>query len=53
MARALGLLSGGTDGPPTEGFQVAYADRDGSEFRLPLADAWAVQFEDVVPVYAG
>ncbi|TLQ48508.1 TnsA-like heteromeric transposase endonuclease subunit [Streptomyces marianii] len=35
-----------------EGFEVAYADRDGSEFRLPLANAWAVRFEDVAPVRA-
>ncbi|MFI2615657.1 TnsA-like heteromeric transposase endonuclease subunit [Streptomyces sp. NPDC018584] len=31
---------------------MAYADRDGSEFRRPLVDAWAVRFEDVAPVRA-
>ncbi|MFH8625539.1 TnsA-like heteromeric transposase endonuclease subunit [Streptomyces vietnamensis] len=52
MARALGVLPGGVFGPPVEGFEVAYADRCGSEFRLPLVDARAVRFEDVAPVRA-
>lgn len=46
------VLPGGSAGPPVEGFEVAYADRDGAEFRLPLVDAWAVRFEDVTPVRA-
>ncbi|MGA4851291.1 hypothetical protein ACOBQB_35470 [Streptomyces sp. G5(2025)] len=52
MVHALKVLSGGSAGPPIEGFEVAYADRDRSEFRLPLVDAWAVRFEDVAPVRA-
>ncbi len=50
MVRALDLLSGGVAGPPLEGFEVAYLDPCGSEFRRPLADTWAVRFEDVAPV---
>ncbi|MFI5726020.1 TnsA-like heteromeric transposase endonuclease subunit [Streptomyces cyaneofuscatus] len=37
-------------GPPVEGFEVGYTDPGGSEFRRPLADVWAVRFEDTVPV---
>ncbi|MEU0083938.1 hypothetical protein ABZ109_07440, partial [Streptomyces sp. NPDC006274] len=48
----LEVLPGGVSGPPAEGFEIAYADRCGSEFRLPLSDAQAVRFEDVVPVRA-
>ncbi|WP_405612328.1 hypothetical protein [Streptomyces sp. NBC_01508] len=33
-------------------FEVAYADRGGSEFRRSLADAWAVRFGGVAPVRA-
>lgn len=46
---ALELLPGGVAGP-LEGFEVAYVDPGGSEFRRPLADVWAVRFEDVAPV---
>ncbi|GCB45972.1 TnsA-like heteromeric transposase endonuclease subunit [Streptomyces sp. NL15-2K] len=52
MAGSLEVLPGGVSGPPAEGFEVAYANRDGSEFRRPLVDAWAVRFEDVAPVRA-
>ncbi|MGW4304765.1 TnsA-like heteromeric transposase endonuclease subunit [Streptomyces californicus] len=52
MAGSLEVLPGGVCGPPAEGFEVAYTDRDGSEFRRPLVDAWAVRFEDVAPVRA-
>ncbi|MFJ5192768.1 TnsA-like heteromeric transposase endonuclease subunit [Streptomyces sp. NPDC088394] len=52
MAGSLGVLPGGVSGPPAEGFEVAYADRGGSEFRASLRDAWAVRFEDVAPVRA-
>lgn len=52
MVHALKVLSGGSAGPPIEGFEVAYVDRDGAEFRLPLVNAWAVRFEDVAPVRA-
>lgn len=49
MARALRVLPGDVAGPPAEGIEVAYADRDGPEFRLPVADTWAMRFEDVAP----
>ncbi|MFE7107589.1 TnsA-like heteromeric transposase endonuclease subunit [Streptomyces sp. NPDC057575] len=52
MAGSLGVLPGGVSGPPAEEFEVAYADRGGSEFRSSLGDAWAVRFEDVAPVRA-
>ncbi|OII66242.1 hypothetical protein BJP40_14090 [Streptomyces sp. CC53] len=46
-------------GPPADGFEVAHADRGGSEYRMPhaacrmpLADAWAARFEGVAPVRA-
>ncbi len=52
MAGSLGVLPGGASGPPAKGFEVAYADRDGSGFRRPLVDAWAVRFEDAAPVRA-
>ncbi|MEU5547275.1 TnsA-like heteromeric transposase endonuclease subunit [Streptomyces sioyaensis] len=50
MARALGVLPGGAAGPPVEGFEVAYIDPGGSELRRPLANVWAVRFEDAEPV---
>lgn len=52
MAGSLGVLPGGVSGPPAEGFEIAYADRGGSEFRASLVDAWAVRFEDAAPVRA-
>ncbi|MFE7115179.1 TnsA-like heteromeric transposase endonuclease subunit [Streptomyces sp. NPDC057654] len=52
MAGSLAVLPGGVSGPPAKGFEVAYADQDGSEFRRPLVDAWAFRFEDVAPVRA-
>ncbi|MGA5134819.1 TnsA-like heteromeric transposase endonuclease subunit [Streptomyces olivoreticuli] len=50
MDHGLRVVRGGSAGPPTEGFEVAYIDRDGSEFRRPLSDVWAVRFEDATPV---
>ncbi|GAA1892113.1 TnsA-like heteromeric transposase endonuclease subunit [Streptantibioticus ferralitis] len=50
MVRALGVLPGGAAGPSAEGFEVAYIDPGGSELRRPLADVWAVRFEDAAPV---
>ncbi|MFJ4843720.1 TnsA-like heteromeric transposase endonuclease subunit [Streptomyces sp. NPDC088746] len=47
---ALEVLEGGSAGPPTAGFEVAYVAPDGSESRRLLADAWAVRFEHVAPV---
>ncbi|MCZ4510066.1 TnsA-like heteromeric transposase endonuclease subunit [Streptomyces sp. ActVer] len=44
------VLPGGAAGPPVEGFEVGYVDPGGSEFRRPLADVWAVRFEDAVGV---
>ncbi|AJT62579.3 hypothetical protein T261_0890 [Streptomyces lydicus] len=52
MVHALEVLEGGSAGPPAVGFEVAYVAVDGSEVRRPLADVWAVRFEDVVPVRA-
>ncbi|MDT3728246.1 TnsA-like heteromeric transposase endonuclease subunit [Streptomyces sp. DSM 41972] len=52
MAGSLGVLPGRVSGPPAEGFEIAYADRGGSEFRALLVDAWAVRFEDAAPVRA-
>lgn len=52
MAHALEGLRGGSAGPPAAGFEVAYVASDGSEVRRPLADVWAVRFEDVAPVRA-
>ncbi|MER6106283.1 TnsA-like heteromeric transposase endonuclease subunit [Streptomyces sp. NPDC001832] len=52
MAGSLGVVPGGVSGPPAEGFEVAYADQGGSEFRRSLVDAWAVRFEDAAPVRA-
>ncbi|MEV0443955.1 TnsA-like heteromeric transposase endonuclease subunit [Streptomyces spectabilis] len=52
MIGELGLLPGGVAGPPAEGFEVAYVDPSGSELRRPLADVWAVRFEDAAPVRA-
>ncbi|MEV7054391.1 TnsA-like heteromeric transposase endonuclease subunit [Streptomyces microflavus] len=46
------MLTGGAQGPPADGFEVGYIERDGSELRRPLADVWSVRFEDVAPVRA-
>ncbi len=32
------------------GFEVGYIEPSGEELRRPLADAWAVWFENAVPV---
>ncbi|GGX17785.1 TnsA-like heteromeric transposase endonuclease subunit [Streptomyces noursei] len=50
MAQKLRAVAGGVMGPPLDGFEVAYIDPGGSELRRPLADAWAVRFEDAAPV---
>ncbi|MFE3070214.1 TnsA-like heteromeric transposase endonuclease subunit [Streptomyces sp. NPDC059247] len=50
MVHSLGVLPGGTAGPPAEGFEVAYIDPGGSELRRPFADVWAVRFEQAAPV---
>ncbi|MFF7803077.1 TnsA-like heteromeric transposase endonuclease subunit [Streptomyces olivaceus] len=52
MVHALEVLPGGSAGPPTTGFEVAYVAPDGSELRRPLPDAWAVPFEHALPVRA-
>lgn len=33
-----------------DGFEVGYAGEDGTQYRLPLADVWAVRFEAMAPV---
>ncbi len=32
-----------------DGFEVGYVTEDGTQHRVPLADAWAVRFEAAVP----
>ncbi|MFD9725542.1 TnsA-like heteromeric transposase endonuclease subunit [Streptomyces sp. NPDC059072] len=46
------MVTGGATEPPAEGFEVGYIDLDGSEFRRPLEDVWAVRFENAMPVRA-
>lgn len=50
MVQELRVIEGGVARPPLDGFEVAYIDSGGTERRRPLTDAWAVRFEDVVPV---
>ncbi|MFI2242143.1 hypothetical protein [Streptomyces chrestomyceticus] len=52
MAHGLEALQGGSAGPPTPGFVVAYVASGGAEARRPLADVWAVRREGGVPVRA-
>ncbi|WP_426514668.1 TnsA-like heteromeric transposase endonuclease subunit [Dactylosporangium sp. McL0621] len=33
-----------------DGFEVGYVGGDGTQYRLPLADVWAVRFEAMAPV---
>jgi hypothetical protein len=35
--------------PSLDGFEVDYVAEDGTRYRVPLADAWAVQFETFAP----
>ncbi|MFJ6385442.1 TnsA-like heteromeric transposase endonuclease subunit [Kitasatospora sp. NPDC092039] len=49
MSVGLRVLPGGTHETSVGGFEVGYSRRVGSEVRLPLADAWAVPFEDAAP----
>ncbi|MEU2130497.1 TnsA-like heteromeric transposase endonuclease subunit [Streptomyces sp. NPDC018352] len=50
MDRVLDVVQGGTASPPPYGFEVGYIEPGGSELRRPLADVWAVRFEDSAPV---
>ncbi|WP_198357747.1 TnsA-like heteromeric transposase endonuclease subunit [Streptomyces fildesensis] len=52
MVRALEVLPGGSAGPPTTGFKVAYVAPDRTELRRPLVEAWSVPFEHALPVRA-
>jgi hypothetical protein len=38
------------DRPADDGFEVSYVAGDGAEHRVPLAHAWAVPFEQGIPV---
>src|SRR5262245_9826154 len=48
VTATLGLVRDVADAE-LDGFRLAYVAEDGSQHRLPLADAWAVRFEAVAP----
>jgi hypothetical protein len=50
VSRALGVVLGEVAGSPAEGFEVGYVEPSGEELRRPLADVWAVRFENASPV---